>query len=435
MKFKTIILIYSLLQFNTAFANDIETLLFDLPNVSFTKIKTVEGFKATYKLKVKQRIDHTDDSKGYFYQQVILNHQGFEQPMIIITEGYSLPTIIATELSSLLKGNQLSVEHRYFGESIPSLYMTDKKETLNYAYLNLKQISADYHHINVLFKSIYQHKWLSSGRSKGGVTTLFYRYYYPDDVDASVQYVGPINRAFDEPRFESFFKTVGTQFCRDKLTSFQRYLLNNSDHILPLIKAYSLGAKAEFTYMTIEQAFEYSVMEFQFSFWQYGHNCDDIPDDSVTYFDAVKYLIKISDVTFLGDKSIKKYASHYIQSATELGYYSFNTHAFKDLIKYLPTDNSPHAAFVPKEVSVSFNGQLLREINAWLPKHGHKIIHIYGELDAWSASAVPPSEKVDSLWYVLKGKHHKNALIEEMTRKEKKKLVKTLERWLSIEID
>jgi hypothetical protein len=186
--------------------------------------------------------------------------------------------------------------------------------------------------------------------------------------------------------------------------------------------------------MIIEQAFEYTVLEYQFSFWQYGHNCEEIPDDSVSYYDAVAYLMTIADIAFFSDKDIKAYASHYYQSAAELGYYSFNTQAFKGLIKALPFDHNPHAAFVPKYVEAPFNGELLNKMNAWLPKNGHKIIHIYGELDSWSASAVPPSDEVDSLWFMLKGKHHKNALIAEMSRSDKKKLIKTLERWLSIKI-
>jgi hypothetical protein len=409
-------------------------MLFDLPDVSFTEIETVEGFKATYKLKIKQPIDHADLSKGHFYQQVILYHQGVDQPTTLITEGYSLPKKKAKELTTLLKANQVSVEHRYFGESIPDIYKTDKKEILDYRYLNLKQVSADLHHISTLMKNIYKKKWVSTGRSKGGVTTMFYRYFYPNDMDASVQYVGPINQAYDEPRFESFFKTVGTQSCRDKVTAFQRYLLKNREHILPLLKAYTLGSKTKYTYMTIEQAFEYTVLEYQFSFWQYGHNCQEIPNDSVSYFDALAYLMAIADINFFSDQDMKDYASHYYQSATELGYYSFNTQAFEGLIKELPIDHNPHAAFVPKHIEASFNGELLNKMNAWLPKNGHKIIHIYGELDSWSASAVPQSDAVDSEWFMLKGKHHKNAVIAEMNRSDRKRLVKTLERWLSIKV-
>ena len=74
-------------------------------------------------------------------------------------------------------------------------------------------------------------------------------------------------------------------------------------------------------------------------------------------------------------------------------------------------------------------------INEWLPIHGNKIIHIYGGIDTWSASAVPYSGKVDALWFIMNGKHHGNARIKTMNPAEKEELNSTLERWLSIKIN
>jgi hypothetical protein len=87
MKNKILLLLFILLQFKNVLSNELETLLFNLSDVSFTKIETVEGFNATYQLKIKQPLDHRDLSKGHFYQQVILYHQGFDQPTTLITEG------------------------------------------------------------------------------------------------------------------------------------------------------------------------------------------------------------------------------------------------------------------------------------------------------------------------------------------------------------
>ena len=67
--------------------------------------------------------------------------------MVMVTEGYNRTKNTICELSELLNANQISIEHRYFGESLP--------DSLNYDYLNLKQASADLHHINQLFQKIY----------------------------------------------------------------------------------------------------------------------------------------------------------------------------------------------------------------------------------------------------------------------------------------
>ena len=423
----TLLVVIGLFRVVNAQTNDIETLLFELPDVIFTKIETAKNFKATYQLKIKQPIDHSDTSKGYFYQRVFLSHKDFEQPTIMITEGFDRPKNRIVELTKLLDGNQILIEHRFFGESLP--------DSLDYKYLTLKQVTGDLHHINELFKSIYKNKWLSTGVSKGGATTLFYRYFYPEDVDVSVNYVGPINIAFEDERIYKFLDTIGSKSCRDKIESFQKFLLKNRSNILPLLEAYSLGAKAEYTYFNIETAFEYAVLEYPFSFWQYGQSCEDIPDESISYFEAVKYFTKVANITFFSDKPIKFYAPHYYQSATEFGYYGYETKKFKGMLEELPTDRNPYAAFMPNKMEAPFDNSLLKNINEWLPIHGNEIIHIYGGIDTWSASAVPYSDKVDALWFIMNGKHHGNARIKTMSPAEKKELNATLERWLSIKIN
>ncbi len=41
------------------------------------------------------------------------------------------------------------------------------------------------------------------------MTALYYRYYYPDDVDATVAYVAPIMERTDDPRFAAFLGAGG----------------------------------------------------------------------------------------------------------------------------------------------------------------------------------------------------------------------------------
>ncbi|MBT6438064.1 MAG: hypothetical protein HOK72_00060, partial [Flavobacteriales bacterium] len=165
---------FGFLNIISAQTENIEALLSDLPDVAFKKIETAENFKATYELKIKQPLDHSDSSKGFFYQKAFLSHKGFERPTVMITEGYSRSKNRIYELSKFINANQIDIEHRFFGESMP--------DTLNYSYLNLEQVTADLHHIKELFSNLYLKKWISTGISKGGATTIFYRYFYPNDV-------------------------------------------------------------------------------------------------------------------------------------------------------------------------------------------------------------------------------------------------------------
>lgn len=408
-------------------SQDLEQQLFELPDVIFEKIESESTSSIVYKLKVKQPLDHKNPDSGHFYQKVYLTHVGFENLNVIVTEGYSCTRNRIYELTDLLNANQVEVEHRYFGESMP--------DSLNYQYLNLEQAAADLHHVNQLMRKIYHGKWVSTGISKGGATTIFYRYFFPDDVDVAVPYVAPINYEFEEKRIYEFLDKVGTEDCREDIKAFQVRMLENREEIIPWMSFYSLGAKLVFNYLSLEEAFELAVLEYPFSFWQWGHQCHEIPSDTVSLQTAVEYLIDVSGIDFFSDISMHSYASHYYQSATEMGYYGYETEDFKGLLKALPTDSNPHAAFVPNKMDVEFDGSLLKKVNSWLKKNGNEFIYIYGELDTWSASAVPPSKDVDALWFFMNGNHHGNARIRNMTEDDKSLLISNLVRWLELEVE
>ncbi|WP_346854175.1 S28 family serine protease [uncultured Draconibacterium sp.] len=406
---------------------NIEDILYELPDVIFKEIKNTGDFEKTYELKIKQPLDHQHPERGYFYQRAFLSHKDFNHPTVMYISGYSQNRVYETEITRLLQANQFSIEHRFFGESIP--------ETLDYTYLTLEQATADLHHINEIFKQIYAGKWLSTGISKGGATTIFYKYFYPEDVDAGVPYVGPINREYEERRLYTFLDTVGSDECRAKILAFQKRIFQNREKVLPLLKMYSQGAQLKFTYLSFEEAFEYCVLEYPFAFWQYGSSCDEIPSESSSLADAVHYLMKVSNISMFSDRDIDYFLPHYYQSATQMGYYGYETEKFENDLKVLRLQPHPHAALVPDKIPVKFDGSLLNEINVWTQKDGSHLIYIYGANDTWTASAVPPSDEVDCVWFFMKGKDHGSARYAEMTSDEKAKFISTLERWLSIKIE
>ena len=396
--------------------------LFELPNVVFTKIEHPENFKAAYELQIKQPIDHNNPEIGHFYQKVFLSHLDFNQPMVIVTEGYNRPKNRIYELTTLLKANQLDVEHRYFGSSLP--------DQMDYQYLTFEQAAADLHYIKEIFKDIYQKKWVSTGISKGGQTSIYYRYFYPNDVAASVPYVAPHNTEFEDQRIYNFLDTIGTEECRQALLDVQLNLLRNREQVLPLLKWYAKGAKLKFTYLTFEEAFEYAVLEYPFSFWQWGSKCNDIPAKESDLEKVIEHFINVSGIDFFADGAMENFASHYYQAATQMGYYGYETEDFKGLLKALPMKPHPHAAFTPGKMKVKFDGSLAKKVDRWLKTEAKHMAYIYGANDTWSATAVQPNDKTDCLWFFLKGKDHGQARIKNMTGFEKKVLMTKLNQWL-----
>ncbi len=421
--FYTLILVSFCLQAQT---DSLTNELFLLPDLIFESSRELPGGRS-FALKVRQPIDHKDPSKGFFYQKAYLYHKGFDRPTVMVTEGYNLRRHRTYETTKLVNGNQIQVEHRFFGKSIP--------DSLDYSYLNLEQATADYHHIRQLFDKLYTGKWLSTGISKGGATTIMYRYFYPHDIDVGVPVVAPINDELEEDRIYEFLDEVGTADCRAKILEIQKAILSRRDEVVPLIKYFAKGAGAEFSYLEYEQAFEFAVLEYPFSFWQWGSDCDKIPAVDSPTDTLLEHFLAVSDITFFSDGAMKAYASHYFQSAQEFGYYGYETDELKGFLKTFTPGTRPSALFPPNKQEVPFKGELLKDVNKWLKKDASQMIYIYGANDTWSASAVKPRKNIDSEWFFLEGKSHGDARIKNLTDTERTRLVAAMERWLGEEIE
>jgi len=118
-----------------------------------------------------------------------------------------------------------------------------------------------------------------------------------------------------------------------------------------------------------------------------------------------------------------------------MGYYGYETEDFKGLLKYLPYEPHPHAAFVPNKMETKWDGTLTNKVAKWIEKEGNNMLYINGALDTWSATAVPSCKKVNSKWFFMEGKHHGNARIRNMTEEEKSIFVSSLEEWLEMKIE
>src|SRR5262249_45582542 len=147
-----------------------------------------DHFTEKYLVRITQQLDPHNPAAGTFTQRVVVSHVGFDRPTVLITEGYGGGYAhrpgYREELSEHFDANMVHVEHRYFLESTP--------EPLNWDYLTCENSAYDLHNVTTTFKQLYPEKWISTGISKGGQTTLLYRAWFPNDVDISVPYVAPL---------------------------------------------------------------------------------------------------------------------------------------------------------------------------------------------------------------------------------------------------
>ncbi len=393
----------------------LETMLFDLPDVRFKRTDDVQGFPA-YLLNVKQRVDHNNLHSPHFYQTVLLVHRGFDRPTVINTNGYNLESR-PMELFGLLESNFVSVEHRYFGPSSPS--------PKDWKHLTIEQACADYHRVKLLLGQIYDQKWISTGISKGGETATYFRHFYPDDVDITVAYVAPFPIGLKDQRFYKFLATKGTEECRKKIFTFQKNVLLNKSELVPRLKYYLKGKGAKVELIGgVEAALELFVLEYPFSFWQSGKNCEDVPDADASPEDLLDHLVDSGDFWYLLDDQTEGLAAHYYQHATQLGYYGYQTARFGDLIK--KWGDEPSACFFPYDKNLKFDPSVRNRVIDWLKTDAEDIVFIYGGTDTWTVAQAELGDNRNIQKFVLPDRHHGTARIKRAEKETREKILELI---------
>jgi hypothetical protein len=381
-------------------------------------IQADSTFSEAYEFMFEQPVDHNNPDGPKFKQKIFLSYKNEDAPVVFITEGYSAGRNYKSELASILDANQIIVEHRYFGKSVP--------EGKDWQYLNIKQAADDHHAVTTLFKKIFRGKWISTGISKGGQTTLFYRRFYPDDVDVAVPYVAPVNLAQEDPRIYTFFSSVGTEECREKILAFQREFLLRRDEIMPMMikeiadKNLHMAFDNDFLY-------DYMTLEYQFSFWQWGGKCEDIPGQDAPAEKLYKHMIDVSGFYFFTKEAMDEFGPFYVQAYNEIGYYGYDPFPFKDLLKEIK--NFSNSFLIPKDAKIYFNPNVMKDVNEWLQKKGNNILYIYGGNDAWSSTSIQLTGETNAVKMVKKNGSH-GTRIRDFDGEQKELIYSTLENWL-----
>ena len=385
-----------------------------------------EVYPEKYLVRITQQVDPKNPAAGTFTQRVVIGHVGFDRPTVIVTEGYggayALNPKYQEELTKLLNANLVFVEYRYFLESTP--------EPKNWDYLTAENSAYDLHHVNQTFRQLYQGKWISTGISKGGQTTCLYRAYFPDDVDFSVPYVAPLNRAVEDGRHEPFLRQVGTKAERDRILAFQKAVLKQKAAIVPMLENYCQEHKLTFR-IPMAEVLDYSVLEYPFAIWQWGTPVDQIPEPTASAADLFKHLMEISEPSYFSNE--QPYVSFDVQACRELGYYGYDTAPFKGLLTIKSAKGYLNKLMLPTELidKVEFRPELYHKVYNFLKDNDPKMIFIYGEIDPWSATRVPTfrGKKNEQIYIQPRGSHRSR--IGNMPEEMKKQIMDQIHAWLA----
>jgi len=415
----------------SAYAQDAE------PNSDFfNKLKSIPGvadiketrsnerfFKESYEFMFKQPLDHKNPDSEKFQQRVFISHADYNKPVLLNTEGYAAWGNSRGELQRMLGGNQVTVEHRFFGKSVPS--------TLKWEYLTVKQSADDLHAVVTALKTLYNGKWVSTGVSKGGQTALFYKCYYPDDVDATVAYVAPINIAQEDPRIYQFLQTAGDAATRKKIKDFQIAMFKRQEEILPLVKEHA--EKRQWTFaMSLPAAYEYGVLEYPNAFWQYGTNPADIPEPNAPAETLAAHYNRVGTLYYYSDQGKKQFEPFMYQAFTEMGYYNFDITDFKPYMKTLKEPSN--LSICPDGAKIVYNPATMAFVYNFLQYKANHVVYIYGDLDAWSATQMQLIGRTDAIKIVANNSHH-GAQISSFSPEQKELFYSSMERWLDMKLE
>jgi hypothetical protein len=408
---------------------DILDKLMALEGVKVVEIQPQTGAPREFQIHITQPVDHNNPNGPKFIQRAYLSHVDESMPMIFAPSGYKSESTSNQELAELLQTNCLVVSHRYFSDSRPSPYDFD------WQYLNIKQAADDHHIIVTLFKKIYKGKWISSGRSKSGLTALFHKRYYPDDVDATIAYVSPFTFGIKDERYPAYLRNIGGGDCFEKLKKVQFYALKHRTELLTLLNNYIRTGTLIYS-LNRETILELGIMDYPFTFWQYyNYSCSEIPDTTTsTPAQIFNHINSIASFRYYSDDYIAYYEPAFYQALTELGQVEYENY-YNGLLKKidLSTTGNPNIELLaPQGITYSFNKVPMLEIYSWLQNHGDKIIYIYGKNDPWSAGAIELTGVADALSFMQNGTNHK-VRISDL---DNPRLVyDKLESWLGIDIN
>jgi hypothetical protein len=263
---------------------------------------------------------------------------------------------------------------------------------------------------------------------------MYYKYFYPDDVAVSFPYVGPLNFSVDDPRVNPFIQNIGSKDCRDKIRDFQIEVLKKKVALMPAFSKLAIKNNYHFEYVGgAEAAFEYSVLEYPFAFWQWGFiPCEEIPDENSADSTLLKHFLSVSPMDYFADEGIRQFWPFFYQALTEIGYYGYDT---TGMGQYFEAINGLTFSFcAPQGTHPKFDKKKMKKVDKFLKCKGNNMIYLYGEYDPWSSTAFEPENGKTNALKVVKACGSHTTRILNLPDNQRIQVLDSLGKWLNVKI-
>ncbi|MFE9663952.1 S28 family serine protease [Streptomyces sp. NPDC005955] len=375
-------------------------------------------------LGLRQPVDHGDPGAGTFEQRLTLLHTAADRPTILFSTGYEVPLIPRrTEPTVLLSGNQLGVEHRFFGTSRPTVD--------DYTHLTIRQAADDHHRVVRLFRRIYPGAWISTGGSKGGMASVYHRRFHPHDVDGTVAYSAPNNvDDHEDSAYVRFLEHVGPSATRDALKAAQREVLLRRTHLVARYEAWAAATHDTFRIIgSADQAFETAVLRAPFMFWQRRTPADDaaVPGPDASDDALYAWLSRTAALPVYADSTARNFIPYWYQLGTQMGYLTVPTDHLDGLLKH-PDAIEPRN-FVPRTVPMHFDAEAMPDVDRWVRRRARRMLFVNGTHDPSVAEPFRPGARDACVRWVEGGNHH--VTIAGLAPDHRTEAVAALHRWVN----
>ena len=380
-------------------AGDVSAKIAALPGVTILTHEAMLSGEESFMLAIAQPVDHNDPSGPTFPQRIALHHRKWGAPTVLASTGYNLYADYEMEPTALVGGNQLLVEHRFFTPSRP--------DPADWHHLRIWQAASDHHRIVEIFKPLYTGEWLSTGGSKGGMTSVYHRRFFPDDVNGTIAYVAPQSYGDEDPRYLDFLQNVGDPACRGALVAFQKSVLSRRAAMTSRMIAEA--GEAAYSQNGVDGALDFAVIELPFGFWQYQSAglCASIPTDAATDDEVWAFLNIVDPPSFWGDETFLQFEPYYYQAAVELGYPAYDDSPLAGLLSVpLGADVAASQVAPGPTKDMALDGNAMPDIATWLATEGQRMLFIYGEDDPYSAAMFELGGATDAYRFTVPGGNH-----------------------------
>jgi hypothetical protein len=295
--------------------------------------------------------------------------------------------------------------------------------------VNIQEAAKDHHRIVEALHPFYGGKWLSTGWSKGGMTSLFHHRFFPQDVDATIAYVSPISFAVGDTRYIPWLDQIGTADCRNAVRNVQKMGLMQFNEMLTRTQRDNAGQTFERT-GGIESSLEKSIIELEWGFWQYGGTpyCSEFMTPPATA-DALYTLLSSWGATAVPDSAFAdpSFQAYYYQVATQLGNQAFATSHLAGLLHY--TDKQGNWA--PEGTTPTYDNAAMLDMQNWVKTEASQVMFVYGGFDPWSGGAYDVAQLPDVVKVMAPGTPH-GTYLKDLAPADRDLASAKIETWIGV---